>query len=68
MEKRARLFLVAIPCFLAPAYGQETNTLVLEQTIALPSVQGGLNHMAVDAGRQRLFVPAPGASGSKSWI
>jgi DNA-binding beta-propeller fold protein YncE len=60
MEIRARLFLVAIACFLALARGQETRTLALVQTIALPSVQGGLNHMAVDAGHQRLFVPAPG--------
>jgi hypothetical protein len=51
--------LVAIACFLAPARGQETKTLALVQAIALPSVQGGLNHMAVDAGRQSLFVPAP---------
>jgi hypothetical protein len=60
MEIRARLFLVVIACFLAPAYGQETKTLALVQTIDLPSVQGGRNHMAVDAKRQRLFVPAPG--------
>ena len=42
-------------CFVSPAQAQETNPLVLTQTIAFPNVQGGFNHMSVDADRQRLF-------------
>ena len=36
-------------CFVSPAQAQETNPLVLTQTIAFPNVQGGFNHMSVDA-------------------
>ncbi len=45
-------------CCLALARGQE-GSLVLSQTIALPDVQGGFNHMAVDTDHQRLFAAAP---------
>src|SRR5437660_10264352 len=46
-------------CFVSPAQAQETNPLVLTQTIAFPNVQGGFNHMSVDADHQRLFAAAP---------
>jgi len=46
-------------CFLSPMPAQETNTLTLTQTILLPKVQGGFNHMSVDAEHQRLFAAAP---------
>ena len=45
-------------CFVSPAQAQETNPLVLTQTIAFPNVQGGFNHMSVHADRQRLFAAA----------
>jgi hypothetical protein len=41
------------------AVGQETELLAPSRTVSLPLVQGGLNHMSVDARRQRLFVTAP---------
>ena len=59
MELRVGFVMVAIACSLVRARGQERNTLRLVQRIALPNVQGNLNHMSVDAARQRLFVPAP---------
>src|SRR5438094_9052781 len=46
-------------CFVSPPQAQETNPLVLTQAIAFPNVQGGFNHMSVDADRQRLFAAAP---------
>lgn len=53
------VFLLMMLCYLSPAQGQEPTALRLTQTIALPKVQGGFNHMSVDAGDQRLFAPAP---------
>jgi WD40 repeat protein len=42
-----------------PAPGQSSREpLKLLQTIPLPGVDGALDHMAIDAQRQRLFVPA----------
>jgi hypothetical protein len=51
--------LVPTLWFLSAAQGQETNALLPTQTIALPKVQAGLNHMSVDAEHQRLFAAAP---------
>jgi hypothetical protein len=34
--------------------------LILELTIPLPSVSGGIGHLAVDIGRKRLFVAERG--------
>ena len=44
--------------FVLVAYGQK-GSLELARTISLPDVQGGFNHMSVDAERQRLFASAP---------
>lgn len=52
-------FLLATACFVSAAGGQGTKALVLTQTIPLPNVHGGLNHMSVDAKHQRLFAAAP---------
>ena len=42
------------------AVGQETGGLLApSRTVSLPLVQGGLNHMSVDARHERLFVAAP---------
>jgi DNA-binding beta-propeller fold protein YncE len=46
-------------CFSSLVFGQGTASLVLSRTIELPKVEGGLNHMSVDAAHQRLFVAAP---------
>lgn len=51
--------LAAILCLLSPAHGQQGSPLVLIQTISLPSVQGGFNHISVDAAGLRLFAAAP---------
>ena len=59
MKITASLLMIAMACLLVSASGQDANPLVPVQTIALPEVQGGLNHMSVDAGNQRLFAPAP---------
>jgi DNA-binding beta-propeller fold protein YncE len=53
------LLFVGMACLVVPARGQDTSPLVLVQTIELPRVEGGLNHMSVDTEHQRLFVPAP---------
>src|SRR5205814_9999224 len=44
---------------VSPPQEQETYPWVLTPTIAFPNVQGGFNHMSVDADRQRLFAAAP---------
>ena len=59
MKISAILFFVTTLCFLSVADGQVTDELSLTQTIALPQVRGGLNHMSVDAEHQRLFAAAP---------
>lgn len=59
MIKNTFLQWAAILCFLSTAYAQGTNAVVLRQTIVFPSVQGGFNHMSVDAEHQRLFAAAP---------
>ncbi len=48
-----------ILCALSAAYAQKASPLVLSQTVFFPNVQGGFNHMSVDAKRQRLFAAAP---------
>lgn len=59
MRARALFLLGLVACLLTPAVGRNTAALLLRQTIALPTVHGGFNHMSVDAEHQRLFVPAP---------
>jgi hypothetical protein len=59
MKIQSILFMAATLCFPSPAPSQETNPLVLTGTIVLPDVQGGFNHMSVDAEHQRLFAAAP---------
>jgi len=53
------LYPAIILCLTSIALGQQAGPLVISQTIAEPNVQGGFNHMSVDAERQRLFVSAP---------
>ncbi|HWZ96058.1 MAG TPA: hypothetical protein VNW30_12755 [Opitutaceae bacterium] len=49
-------FLTATFCLGAQA---EDRALVLSQTIPVPGIKGGFNHMSVDAKRQLLFAAAP---------
>jgi DNA-binding beta-propeller fold protein YncE len=39
-----------------PVYGEETGSILLTQTISLPDIPGGFNHMSADGERRRLFV------------
>ena len=59
MKINAALVAITMACFLVPTNGQDKDALTLVQTIVLPDVQGGLNHMSVDAEHRRLFAPAP---------
>jgi DNA-binding beta-propeller fold protein YncE len=59
MKYSSAVFLTLILCALSSAYGQKSSPLVLSQTVSLPSVQGGFNHMSMDAERLRLFAAAP---------
>ncbi len=51
-------FAILLICICASAPSQEKSPLVLLQTIPVPGIQGGFNHMSVDAARQRLFAAA----------
>jgi len=58
-----KIFLVSVlsSCLLIAAQAQGTNSLLtLEKIIPLPNVEGRIDHMAVDAAGQRLFVAALG--------
>ncbi len=71
MRIRLRGYLVIFFAFTFPTCAQPaavTNSvatnnssgpLVLTQTIALPNVEGGLNHMVVAAKIHKAFIPAP---------
>jgi DNA-binding beta-propeller fold protein YncE len=48
--------LIAVLATLAPAPAAEPSSLELVQTIALKGKVGGLDHLAIDAKRERLFV------------
>lgn len=58
MKHGSAVLLALIVSTLLPAYGQ-SGPLVLSQTIKLPNVQGGFNHMSVDPEHLRLFAAAP---------
>jgi hypothetical protein len=59
MRYSSAVILTLVLCAFSPAYGQESRPLVLSQTVSLPNVQGGFNHMSVDAEHLRLFAAAP---------
>jgi DNA-binding beta-propeller fold protein YncE len=54
--------LVLALLILLPASAQEEKPLRLVQTIALPAVEGRIDHLAVDVQSQRLFLAALGAN------
>lgn len=59
MKKKALLSLGVFVGLLLPARGQDVGYLSLDQTIPLPQVQGGFNHMSVDSEHKLLFATAP---------
>jgi outer membrane protein assembly factor BamB len=60
VKRNPARFLFALLVFstCVSARSQEKGPLVLLQTIPVPGIQGGFNHMAVDTVRQRLFATA----------
>jgi DNA-binding beta-propeller fold protein YncE len=58
MKSTFMILLVMAVAFPLADKGQE-HPLVLAQTVSVPSMQGGFNHMSVDAVRHRLFAAAP---------
>ncbi|HLY60103.1 MAG TPA: hypothetical protein VKV95_05010 [Terriglobia bacterium] len=59
MKKYTFLLWAAVFCFHSTSHSQGINSLVLRRTIPFPDLQGGFNHMSVDAEHQRLFAAAP---------
>jgi hypothetical protein len=55
-----RIVLLAIAAFALNLQAANTNVLTLIQVIPLPDVRGRIDHLALDAGGQRLFVAALG--------
>jgi DNA-binding beta-propeller fold protein YncE len=52
----SRIFLAGVLLFALPQSSWAAEPLVLDRTIALYDVSGRIDHMAIDLGRQRLFV------------
>ncbi len=59
MKSSSVVSLAIVMCSLSFAHGQQERSLVPSQTISLPDVVGGFNHMSVDAEHLRLFAAAP---------
>src|SRR5260370_23936427 len=63
LTKLSRIALMLIAFCYIPATGRAAETklpLILESTIQLPNVSGRIDHLAVDIGRNRLFVAERG--------
>src|SRR3984885_2127619 len=56
----SKIFLAGALLFALPQSVRAAEPLVLDRTIALNEVSGRIDHMAIDLGRQRLFVAEPG--------
>jgi DNA-binding beta-propeller fold protein YncE len=54
------IFLAGALLFALPQSGRAADPLVLDRTIALNDVSGRMDHMAIDLGRQHLFLAALG--------
>ena len=52
----SKIFLAGALLFALPRSVRAAEPLVLDRTIALNDVSGRIDHMAIDLGRQRLFV------------
>src|SRR2546425_8455132 len=60
MRRFYGIFLIGLTALAVKAQGEESALLRLMQTIPLPSVEGRIDHIAVDLKGQRLFVAALG--------
>jgi DNA-binding beta-propeller fold protein YncE len=60
MKSLRYIFLIGLAALTGRAQAQDTMPLRLVQTIALPNVEGRIDHMAVDIKAQRLFIAALG--------
>src|SRR5262245_63575851 len=61
MKRCGLMFLlVVLACFVVMAYGQGNAPLRLVQTIAMPGVEGRIDHLSADVKGQRVFVAALG--------
>jgi DNA-binding beta-propeller fold protein YncE len=60
MKSLCNIFLIGLTALAANAQAQDAMPLRLVQTIPLPSVEGRIDHMAVDIKGQRLFIAALG--------
>src|SRR5260370_30716609 len=63
MKKRQTMFVAMCLLFTAAgtrnAHAQDRLPLRLVQTITLPNVHGGMDHLGVDVESKRLFAAAP---------
>jgi DNA-binding beta-propeller fold protein YncE len=57
---RATASVAALLAVLAPAFPRAAGELVVIRSIALPQVEGRIDHLAFDAAHQRLYVAALG--------
>lgn len=55
-------WLLAAACLFTAAQRANAQTLVLQQRIGLPAIEGRIDHMAVDVEGSRLFVAALGSN------
>jgi DNA-binding beta-propeller fold protein YncE len=60
MKHLCNLFLIGLTALAVKAQAQDLMPLRLVQTIPLPSVEGRIDHMAIDLKGQRLFIAALG--------
>jgi|SRR5690242_2101928 len=60
MKGLLNVLLAALVIRAVDAQAQESSALRMVQTIALPNVEGRIDHMAVDVKGQRLFIAALG--------
>ena len=55
-----KYFVPALLLLKGLAFGQESSVLSLKTRIALPNIDGRMDHLGVDVKGQRLFVSALG--------
>lgn len=59
MRDRGAVLLLLAGCAAPCCFAQQSGPLLLSQTTLFPEVQGGFNHMSVDAAGLRLFAAMP---------
>src|SRR5579871_6033216 len=58
MKTTLAILLTSSLAFISPAHSENEAPAKLIQAIALPDVEGWMDHMSVDVKGKRLFVPA----------